>query len=185
MRSFDHMLVYHCAPTLAGLKPASLIRCCLHLFPDAPKRIDAYNCALNQTGLYIAILDENIDSLLLLVYRHHALDTYLRQPEHAHLLYQCGYAPQANMSRWLDTLRIRWQSDAIPHEIGLFLGYPLADVQGYQCHRGHNCLLCGYWKVYANPESAQQTFALYDLCRDALCQRVVAGESIVALCNIA
>ena len=35
-----------------------------------------------------------------------------------------------------------------PHEIGVFLGYPLADVIGFIENRGKNFTACGYWKVY-------------------------------------
>ena len=34
-----------------------------------------------------------------------------------------------------------------PHEIGVFLGYPVEDVEGYMQNDGKNFLLVGYWKM--------------------------------------
>ena len=38
-----------------------------------------------------------------------------------------------------------------PHEIGVFLDYPLADVEGFIRNAGRDYLLSGYWKVYHDP----------------------------------
>ena len=37
-----------------------------------------------------------------------------------------------------------------PHEIGIFLGYPLADVAGFIRNKGRNCKCIGTWKVYGD-----------------------------------
>ncbi len=52
-----------------------------------------------------------------------------------------------------------------PHEIGIFLGYPLKDVQDYIKYAGQKYLLNGYWKVYHDPIRALQTFQNYDLAK--------------------
>ena len=57
------------------------------------------------------------------------------------------------------------QSGTFPHEIGIFLGYPLADVKGFIINHGHNCLCCGDWKVYSDPENAVKTFRRYCKCK--------------------
>lgn len=51
-----------------------------------------------------------------------------------------------------------------PHEIGVFLGYPLADVIGFIQNRGKNFTACGYWKVYTDPAAAQAEFDRYKKC---------------------
>ncbi len=51
-----------------------------------------------------------------------------------------------------------------PHEVGIFLGYPLSDVKSYIENDGKNPLLIGYWKVYHNPSSALKIFQAYDVC---------------------
>ena len=51
-----------------------------------------------------------------------------------------------------------------PHEIGVFLGYPLADVIGFIQNRGKSFTTCGYWKVYTDPTAAQAEFDRYKKC---------------------
>jgi len=64
---------------------------------------------------------------------------------------------------------------SFPHEIGAFLGYPVEDIRGFISNSGKNCLLCGYWKVYANAEKAQRTFNKYDRCRSILFDKLKSG----------
>ena len=49
-----------------------------------------------------------------------------------------------------------------PHEIGVFLGYPLSDVKAFIKNRGRNYLLNGYWKVYSNVPQAERIFHSYN-----------------------
>ena len=71
-----------------------------------------------------------------------------------------------------------------PHEIGIFLGYPLEDVDGFITHQGENCKLCGCWKVYGNVEQARRTFASYEKCRVFLCAKLSKGCNILQALKI-
>ena len=53
-----------------------------------------------------------------------------------------------------------------PHEIGLFLGYPLADVIGFIENAGRNCKCNGYWKVYSDECEAARLFAKFRHCKN-------------------
>ena len=66
----------------------------------------------------------------------------------------------------------RLEGEEFPHEIGLFLGYPPEDVEGFCRYQGQNYKLCGRWKVYGDREAACRRFQRYDHCRDALCRRL-------------
>ena len=104
--------------------------------------------------------------------------SYLQAPARTEILRfleQFGYTSDMDLPQMLRTLASRMQCGNFPHEIGVFLGYPLADVQGFILNHGKNCLLCGCWKVYSDPESARRTFANYDRCRDILCDKLQQG----------
>ena len=51
-----------------------------------------------------------------------------------------------------------------PHEIGIFLGYPLDDVVGFIENRGQNCKCCGLWKVYCNESETRKLFDKLEKC---------------------
>lgn len=65
-----------------------------------------------------------------------------------------------------------------PHEIGLFLGYPLGDVEGFIRNRGQNCKCAGCWKVYCNELEAQKRFARIQKCRKVYARLWAQGRSV-------
>ena len=42
-----------------------------------------------------------------------------------------GYSSDYELNDYMDELVFRLQSEEFPHEIGVFLGYPLKDVLGF------------------------------------------------------
>lgn len=67
-------------------------------------------------------------------------------------------------------LTLRLESvEEFPHELGILLGYPPEDVEGFRRELGRNCKLNGYWKVYGNEKKAQARFDQFTRCRKALC----------------
>lgn len=182
-RHLEEGLAFHCAPALAGIKPANLISCAKADCPNFAALVEEYNQALNSRDIYFQVLSQLERSYLLLVYRRRQLSAQLERPEIAQLLSEAGYPTGCPLAAQLERLgrRLAEQKEGFPHEIGLFLGYPPEDVTGFLRHGGKNCLLCGHWKVYAHPEQARELFRRYDKCRDALCKRVALGMSISQL----
>ena len=70
------------------------------------------------------------------------------------------------------------ESQEFPHEIGLFLGYPLADVVGFVENKGKNCLCTGFWKVYGDEQEAKKQFARYQKCREIYARLFENGRSL-------
>lgn len=101
----------------------------------------------------------------LYVYRPDELERALQGQEVHCFLTTCGYS-RFDAAGALQTLRKHLKDTAaFPHEIGVFLGYPLADVLGFIENCGRNCLACGCWKVYSDLCFALQTFQRYDKCK--------------------
>ena len=65
-----------------------------------------------------------------------------------------------------------------PHEIGVFLGYPLEDVKGFIENKGKNFLYSGYWKVYSDVERAKSYCRHWEQVRDRLLQVMDTGKTI-------
>lgn len=184
MSSFEKALVYHCSPTLCGLKPANLLSLSKDEYPHLPQLAAAYACLLEDKGIRLTILCSCGCRWLLLVYHQSMLAAQLKQPAVVRLLAQAGYPVEApfSLEQLLRCLirRLR-QSEGFPHEIGVFLGYPLEDVIGFCRHKGEGCKLCGYWKVYGDVDHAKRCFAAFDRCRDALYARLLSGSPLEQL----
>ncbi len=174
--TFDWALAYHCAPALAGIKPADLFSWPL----TAMEEMREYQSALAACGVQLRVLRQGRRQLLL-VYRAKCLERCLACAAVRQMLLSAGYPPEGTVEELLSHLMTRLQGESFPHEIGLFLGYPPADVEGFCKNKGQNYKLCGRWKVYADAEAAQQYFDRCDRCRAAICRHVHGGKRITEL----
>ena len=76
----------------------------------------------------------------------------------------------------------RFQTEsAFPHEIGLFLGYPLEDVKGFIQNKGQGYACCGLWKSYGDPRAARRYFDRCRACTAAYKRRYAAGVPLERL----
>lgn len=171
----EDIIGYHCAPALAGIKPSNLVTCYKDKGCDVHTEIDRLNNELNRKDIYFEPVCECERSVLLLVYRKKVLQEVLSEPEINAFLSQLGYSGANDADEYIEILKGRFKECDFPHEIGVFLGYPLHDVYGFMFHRDEGCLLCGEWKVYENPEEAQKLFERFLACRKAVLKRILAG----------
>lgn len=178
--NIDHLLITFCAPTLARLKMGALL--CLHREgskADYEDAIRQYNEKYNDKGLYFRILYHCPQRTLVYVYRPEMVLAYLKKPAIARFLACYGYRESSGLDTYLEQLARRFRADGcFPHESGIFLGYPLADVIGFIHHKGNNCKLCGEWKVYGDVERASHLFAAYACCRTDYTNRFAAGSTL-------
>ena len=52
----DRLLATYCSPTLAGIKPASLVSCDRNLYPDLPQRLKEYRDAFSAREIHFEIV---------------------------------------------------------------------------------------------------------------------------------
>ena len=71
-----------------------------------------------------------------------------------------------------------------PHEIGLFLGYPLCDVKGFIYNNGKNYKFSGPWKVYDNESETILYFDKCKQCTNLYCNLFKSGFSLDKLISI-
>ena len=175
---FGQKLAFHTAPTLLGIKCGSLISLTTAEFTlDA--QAELFNSKAAVKGLVTKILCSCGSRTLLFVYNEKLMERRLADPQVQEVLKRYGYSESMGIEECLDYLseRIRGSAD-FPHEIGVFLGYPLEDVVGFIENKGENFKLCGCWKVYGSEENARRTFANYEKCRKFLCGRLNEGADI-------
>ncbi len=74
-----------------------------------------------------------------------------------------------------------FRQEEFPHEIGIFLDYPLGDVIGFIKNSGQNYKCAGCWKVYCNECETLKLFHKYRKCRDIYRSLWQNGRSVVQL----
>ena len=151
-----------CAPVLAGIKAANL------LILDQVSPLEVLQM-MDGTGLSFEYLYSGCSRKVWLVYWMEGMEAILEKPENRSFLKKFGYR-KFTCEAVLRCLKGRYRAylnyeKEYPHELGLLLGYPLADVKGFMENRGKNYLYSGYWKVYTNAEEAKKTFARYQEVR--------------------
>ncbi len=181
----EKYLVQYCAPTLARLKTANLFRIACQSVRELDEMLEEWNGRLADKGVSMTILAEQRDGVLVYVYRRSFLERDLSRPASRAFLAGYGYG-ETDADRALERLRQRMeQGEEFPHEIGVFLGYPLADVIGFIENGGKNCICCGCWKVYCDEWEARKTFARYKKCTEVYCRLHRDGRTIRQLTVVA
>lgn len=180
--AFEAALVAQCAPTLASVKPANLFRFRGGI-EQTHREAKRWDRALAPRGVRVRVLKEcpATDACMVYVYRESWVARLLAEEENRAFLEKAGYCP-GNLSALLDQLSRRLcLEQEYPHEIGVFLGYPLQDVVGFIENRGRNYTCCGYWKAYGNPEAARRCFARYRRCTEIYQQHYTKGIPLIKL----
>ena len=176
----ERLLAYHCAPALAGIKPANLVSCAKDKSKSLSAEIRRLSNELSPRGITLEILCECAGRALIMAYRRDLLSRCLSAPDMRRFLVENGYPKEFSPEGYLETLKQRLSGKDFPHEIGAFLGYPLHDIRGFiDCPNG--CIFTGEWKVYAEADKARTLFRRYRDCRRAMAVRARSGES---LCTI-
>lgn len=165
-----------CAPVLAGVKPANMLAL-------ENKHIRDVVHTLEGTGLSWRCLYAGNEKNIWLLYRKEALEKCVFNKEALSFLRDFGYCEET-----LEALLVRFgqrfrqyrnrEELVFPHEMGVFLGYPMDDVKGFIQNEGKNYLYCGYWKVYGNVEKCKDLFKIYEEVRDVFVQEASKGKNL-------
>ncbi|NMA67985.1 MAG: DUF3793 family protein [Desulfitobacterium sp.] len=156
-----YKIQYDIAPTLAGIKPSSLMT-----FHNHNRRLlslwDRFKEEIcKQLDIYYYELGRKNQRVMVLFYRDEGLANCLNIGKNRAFLVEQGYRERETIEESLSFLKERFQEEC-PHELGVFLGYPIEDVITFIESKGAPSLVCKYWKVYQNVENALKIFAAYD-----------------------
>lgn len=181
----EKYLVEHCAPTLASLKTANLFNYFFDNEENLFESINYWNKELCSKGVQLILMKVHNKGALVYVCRKDRLEKDLNKDGVKELLAECGYESN-NADYAIERLKSRLAySDDFPHEIGVFLDYPLGDVKGFISNSGANCKCTGCWKVYCNECDARKTFAKFNKCRSVYSRIWGAGQRNVMQLTVA
>ncbi len=182
-------LALESAEVLAGVKPANLFRIANKNQPCGRNLYRLWHCqgadVLAASPLKVRPLRCGDDALLLLAYREEVLGRRLRTRSIRTFLRRCGYPAFSTLEECLARLEQRVTDCGIPHEIGVFLGYPLKDVAAFIGWRDLPVTCQRLWKIYGKSRRSLELAERYEGCRRALAEALVAGSSPASLLEAA
>ena len=171
-------LIEHCSPTLASIKTANLFMYTIPRVPEFADCLQRVNKILNKKGVYVEALQIREGRALIWVYRKSQLESRMQDQRVSKFLGTYGYQTE-KLDKVILHLKERVLSaKKFPHEIGVFLGYPLADVVAFIKNEGKNSKCTGCWKVYTNECEARNLFKKYDKCKLIYAKMLSLGKSI-------
>lgn len=161
----EKYLINQCSPTLASIKTGNIFTVACDL--DTIKNdIKYWNNVFNEKNLTLTLLRYREGVALVYLYRKNKLSEDFNKRGVLAFLKKNGYK-NANVSDAVKILKNKLNnSDCFPHEIGLFLGYPLGDVIGFIKNSGKNSKCCGCWKVYCDECEAVKIFNRFKKCKN-------------------
>lgn len=176
LKDIETQLALQCAPLITDLKISNL----LIVQNDNVGKVLKI---LSNTDISHFILLVTEEKTTILLYRKYPLELYLSQKKIRKFFIHIGYQDFI-LEDLLSVFQMRYIDymagiKEFPHEMGLLLGYPLEDVEGFIKNEGKNYLYTGYWKVYDNLAEKVSLFRKFELAKESLIQMVSFGISIV------
>lgn len=176
---FQKRLSALCACTLANMKTGNLFCIFKSDIPDFDECITYFNELLCKYGYNIMVLKDCGNRVLIYLYNKNKLNCTLEQAKIQKFLFEYGYVYKTPEEA-ISILKSRISVKCVPHEIGVFLGYPLQDIKEF-INPKKNAVLCGIWKVYGNKKKFEKLFYRYDCCTRTFENKISNGESLLSL----
>ena len=173
----EKFLIYNASLVISGAKPSATIT----IKKDKENLYDKwikYGIDFLETiDIQYIDLRECSNALIILIYNEKQLLNYIFRKENKKFLMQLGYSDKNDINNYLYMLKNRYKEFNCPHELGIFLGFPLNDVMDFMNCKNKKCLSCGYWLVYNNLKEAKETFSRYDKVKEHTVNYILKGDS--------
>jgi len=163
LNNSDNLFIHYLAPTLCGIKPANLFTLAERDF--SKYEITLWKNKLKNQNLCLTVFKSSENRWTIFAYDFVWIRQILSDVLVQAYLRGKGYSNPLDTFNSLHDLFSRLKKEnGFPHEVGIFLGYPIQDVISFEENHGCNCKYCGYWKSYCNPEEAKKCSTQYKEC---------------------
>lgn len=185
--NLEERLVFHCGPAMTGIKPSNIMSFKYQEYLCIKDTLKNIENSLKRRGIFFETLFTSEAYVLIMIYKESVLETCLKCEVGKKILKEQGYPNCSNAYEYIEFLkkRIKDSNGEFPHEIGVFLGYPIEDIMGFIKHKGRDFKLNGYWKVYGDEKKASGMFQKYNECRKKLCNQIARGNTLQSILGIA
>lgn len=179
-----YIIICNCGPTLKKQKIASLVT-----FSNDKRKLNLiwnkYKDRLKKKlGVSFFELRKDKRNIVVLFYNYEMMEMHIKDKQNIAFLKKFGYKSEMNVNQCLCHLKRRFEK-ICPHEIGVFLGYPIEDVISFMDCTDIECKMVGYWKVYHDVEKAKVIFNNYDSIKESIIELILNGykpTELMSLC---
>lgn len=157
----ESMITCFAAPVICGFKCGKLLNLSRNGEDMALAWISVKDKLLERFSLEAAEIPSRGTGVLLFLYDRNLLARALTSVRARDMLGDLGYPVENGTIEDHVSFLIEKFKNGLPHEVGLFLGYPPEDVRAFIDNEGRGAKLTGYWKVYGNEDEARKVFSSY------------------------
>ena len=176
------VIIRNAGPTIKKHKTSSLIN-----FSSSNRNLNnMWNRYKNEVKDKLDVdyfeLKKDATNTFVLFYNSEKVESAIRDNKNMQFLKRFGYNENMDIKQCLLLLGQRFEC-MCPHEIGIFLGYPLEDVVSFVDFPKSKCKMVGYWKVYHDIEKAEIIFNKYDEIKSTIMRLMMTGMKPTELLN--
>lgn len=161
-RSNYPLIIEHLGPTVLGIKPSELLNVSLY-----DQRIWEEFKALYFQHEQLGLKEiRQVNGRQQVIFYHRVtLDTVLREKHNQEFLRTFNFPETYSLDSYLNHVLDKIRSKAFPHEIGIFLGYPLKDVLGFMKQVPLTYVRTHGWRIYGDAQISDKIYEKYSQAR--------------------
>ena len=170
-KSNSLFLIESLAPLILGVKPSELLNVSLQEEEDWKKFKSLF---LKNKELQIEEIRKLNGRLQVIFFQRKVLDSVLREKPIQDFLATMSYPQRYSLETYIYLLKQRIITHDFPHEVGVFLGYPLKDVLGFMGLLSLPYQRTQGWRIYGDETISNEVYEKYVQARCMM--RKIAGD---------
>lgn len=145
-------------PVILGSKPAEIVNIpgCAEDKIMKLNEIEAFFSNCKRIKYKIITVDDNSKRVLFI--NEKSMNKRLDDKKCKNFLKFLGYPKEYDFEAYMKELIVRLESEEFPHEIGIFLGYPLKDVLGFMGYGKQEFVEVCSWRIYGDKETSYKIY---------------------------
>ena len=148
--SYIKWLIEILGPVILGSKPSEILNISSKDKDKKSKLNDINSFFSNCSKLTYNVINIYDGGIRIIFINKISLSNVLNNKKCLNFLKFIGYPSEYNIDNYINILINKLNSKDFPHEIGIFLGYPLKDVVGFMGYGNYKFCKTRYWRVYGD-----------------------------------
>lgn len=145
-------------PVILGSKPSEILNISINDELRNSKLQEIENFFSDCIKISYKVINTCDGGTRILFVNKNSLANVLSNKKCVNFLKFIGYPANANVNDYLDILINKLHSKDFPHEIGIFLGYPLKDVVGFMGYGNYKFYKTKNWRIYGDPSISEKVY---------------------------
>lgn len=159
-------------PVILGSKPSEIVNIPGTIEEKRVKLFQIQSFFSNCSKITYRIITTHDGGKRVLFINELSMNRVLSNKRCINFLKFVGYSSDYNFDGYINELVSRLESEEFPHEIGVFLGYPLKDVLGFMGYGKKELVEIRNWKIYGDKQVS------YDVYNSFLRDKKIMREMI-------